>query len=44
MRAIIAIPAVMAYNIFVARLGAVTGELDGFAAEMVGTMAREGRI
>jgi len=40
----VAIPSVMAYNIFVARLGTVTGELDGFAAEMVGTMAREGRI
>jgi len=40
----VAIPAVMAYNIFVARLVAVISELDGFAAEMVGTMAREGRI
>lgn len=40
----VAIPSVMSYNIFVARLTAVTGELEGFAAEMVGTMAREGRI
>ena len=40
----VAIPAVIAYNIFVSRLGVITGELEGFAQEIVGTMAREGRI
>ena len=40
----VAIPAVIAYNLFVSRLGAFTGELEGFAQEIVGTMAREGRI
>ena len=40
----VAIPSVMAYNIFVARLTVFTGELEGFAFEIVGTMAREGRI
>ena len=40
----VAIPAVMAYNLFVGRLGVYTSELDGFAQEIVGTMAREGRI
>jgi biopolymer transport protein TolQ len=40
----VAIPAVMAYNLFVGRLGVYTSELEGFAQEIVGTMAREGRI
>ena len=40
----VAIPAVIAYNIFVSRLGVITGELEGFAQEIIGTMAREGRI
>ena len=40
----VAIPAVIAYNIFVSRLGLITGELEGFAQEIIGTMAREGRI
>lgn len=40
----VAIPAVIAYNLFVSRLGVFTGELEGFAQEIVGTMAREGRI
>ena len=40
----VAIPAVIAYNIFVGRLGLIAGELEGFAQEIVGTMAREGRI
>ncbi len=40
----VAIPAVIAYNLFVNRLGLFTGELEGFAQEIVGTMAREGRI
>ncbi len=40
----VAIPAVIAYNIFVSRLGVIAGELEGFAQEIVGTLAREGRI
>lgn len=40
----VAIPAVIAYNLFVSRLSLFTGELEGFAQEIVGTMAREGRI
>ncbi len=40
----VAIPAVMAYNLFASRLGIFAGELEGFAQEVVGTMAREGRI
>lgn len=37
-----AIPAVIAYNLFVNRLGVFAGELEGFANELIGTMAREG--
>jgi biopolymer transport protein TolQ len=40
----VAIPAVIAYNFFVARLNLVTGELEGFSAEFIGTLAREGRV
>jgi len=40
----VAIPAVIAYNLYVSRLGVFAGELEGFAQEIVGTMAREGRI
>jgi biopolymer transport protein TolQ len=40
----VAIPAVMAYNILASKLDVFTGELEGFAQEMIGTMAREGRI
>ena len=40
----VAIPAVFAYNILVSRLGLFTGELEGFAYEIIGTMAREGRV
>jgi len=40
----VAIPAVIAYNLFVNRLGLFAGELEGFAQEIVGTMAREGRV
>jgi biopolymer transport protein TolQ len=36
-----AIPAVMAYNIYVNRVRLFTGELEGFAHELIGTMARE---
>lgn len=39
-----AIPAVVAYNIFVNRVRIFTGELDGFANEIIGLMAREGFI
>lgn len=39
-----AIPAIMAYNLLANRLGVFAGELEGFANEMVGTMAREGML
>ena len=40
----VAIPAVIAYNILVNRLGLFAGELEGFAYEIIGTLAREGRL
>ena len=40
----VAIPAVIAYNHFVAKLQLFTGELEGFTSEFIGTLAREGRI
>lgn len=40
----VAIPAVMAYNHYAAKLGLFTGELSGFASEFIGTLAREGRV
>jgi len=40
----VAIPAVIAYNYFVSRLNLVTGELDGFSSEFIGTLAREGKV
>ncbi len=40
----VAIPAIFAYNILVSRLGLFAGELEGFAYEIIGTMAREGRV
>ncbi len=40
----VAIPAVIGYNIFVNKLGNFAGELEGFANELVGTMAREGLL
>ena len=40
----VAVPSVMAYNIFVNRLGLFAGELEGFAQEIIGSMAREGRL
>jgi biopolymer transport protein TolQ len=40
----VAIPAVIAYNILVNRLGLFAGELEGFGQEIVGTLAREGRL
>lgn len=39
-----AIPAAMAYNYFNSRLDAFNGELEGFASEFIGTLAREGRL
>jgi biopolymer transport protein TolQ len=39
-----AIPAAIAYNYFVNRLDRFSGELDGFASEFIGTLAREGRL
>ena len=40
----VAIPAVIAYNYFVAKLNLVSGELEGFSSEFIGSLAREGRI
>jgi len=40
----VAIPAVIAYNYFVSRLNAVSSELEGFASEFIGVLAREGRL
>lgn len=40
----VAIPAVIAYNVLVNRLGLFAGEMEGFAQEIVGTLAREGRV
>lgn len=40
----VAIPAVIAYNHFVGQLNLVSGELEGFSSEFIGTLAREGLI
>ncbi len=40
----VAIPAVIAYNFYVARLNLVMGEIEGFSSEFIGTLAREGRV
>jgi biopolymer transport protein TolQ len=40
----VAIPAVIAYNVFVARQNFVAAELEGFARELIVTLAREGRL
>ena len=40
----VAVPAVIAYNIYVNRLGLFAGELEGFAQEIIATLAREGRL
>lgn len=40
----VAIPAVIGYNLFVNKLSLFAGELEGFANELVGTMAREGLL
>lgn len=39
-----AIPAVIAYNLYVNRLRLFTNELEGFGNELIGSMAREGMI
>jgi biopolymer transport protein TolQ len=39
-----AIPAAITYNYFVTRLNTFTGELEGFASEFIGALAREGRL
>jgi biopolymer transport protein TolQ len=41
---IAAIPAAIAYNYFVTRLNSISGELEGFASEFIGALAREGRL
>lgn len=41
---IAAIPAAIAYNYFVTRLNTFSGELEGFASEFIGMLAREGRL
>jgi len=40
----VAIPAVIAYNYYASKLALFTSELEGFASEFVGTLAREGRL
>ena len=40
----VAIPAVIAYNHFLAKLNLVSGQLEGFSSEFIGTLAREGRV
>ncbi len=40
----VAIPAMIAYNHYAAKLGLFTSELEGFASEFVGSLAREGRV
>ena len=39
-----AIPAAIGYNYFAIRLDRFTGEMEGFASEFIGTLAREGRL
>jgi biopolymer transport protein TolQ len=38
------IPAIIGYNHFVNKVRLFTGELEGFANELIGTMAREGLL
>jgi biopolymer transport protein TolQ len=39
-----AIPASIAYNYFTTRLHRFSGELEGFASEFIGSLAREGKL
>lgn len=41
---VVAIPAIIAYNLFVRRVNSFDGELEGFASEFIGALAREGRL
>lgn len=41
---VVAIPAAMAYNYFIARLQLIMSELEGFSSEFIGTLAREGKV
>ena len=41
---IVAMPAIISYNHFLARLSLLSGELEGFSSEFIGTLAREGRL
>jgi len=40
----VAVPSVIAYNIFTSRANFVAAELEGFGREMIVTLAREGRL
>ncbi len=40
----VAIPAVFGYNIFANRLNRMAARVDGFGSEVIGLMAREGRL
>jgi biopolymer transport protein TolQ len=40
----VAIPAMVAYNLFLSRVNRFGGELEGFSSEFIGALAREGRI
>ncbi|HBU56781.1 MAG TPA: hypothetical protein DEB33_03445 [Gemmatimonadetes bacterium] len=40
----VAIPSVIAYNHFVGKLNLVSGELEGFSSEFIGTLAKEGLV
>jgi len=40
----VAVPSVIAFNIYTARQNFVAAELEGFAREMIVTLAREGRL
>ena len=41
---VVAIPAVFGYNVFANRLNRLTSRVDGFGSEIIGLMAREGRL
>jgi biopolymer transport protein TolQ len=41
---VVAIPAAMAYNYLTQKLNRFTGELEGISSELIGALAREGRI
>lgn len=41
---VVAIPAAMAYNYLTSKLNRFTGELEGISSELIGALAREGRI